>query len=116
MINFNLLKQCRKERKMTQADVAKFINRSQQAYAFYENGTNEPDTETLKKLASLFNIDIKNLLNYNTQTESTLSKNTIVIMGRDSGRQEFEVSDDEMKLLSALIGVLKKNPQKINKF
>lgn len=118
MINFKLLKQCRKERKMTQSDVAKFINRSQQAYAFYENGTNEPDTETLKKLASLFNIDINKLLNYNTQTqtESTHSKNTIVIMGRGTGRQEFEVSDDEMKLLSNLIGALKKNPQKDDKF
>lgn len=113
MINYKLLKKLRKEKKLTQADVAKIINKSQQAYAFYENGTFEPDTETIKKLASIFNININELLDYTNKNEQIINydKNTIVLFGRGVGKKEVEVTDDELKLIDNLIKTLKKNPK-----
>lgn len=114
MINFKLLKKLRKEKKLTQADVAKKINKSQQAYAFYENGSFEPDIETIKKLASIFAININELLDYTKEdnlSDINYDKNTIVLFGRGVGKKEIEVTDDEMKLINDLIKTLKKNPK-----
>lgn len=111
MINYKLLKKLRKERKMTQLDVAKKINKSQQAYAFYENGSFEPDSETLKKLASIFNVNINELLDYTENQNLDYNKNTIILFGRGIGKKEVEVTDDEIKLIDDLIKTLKKNPK-----
>ena len=61
-----ILKRLRKEKKLSQADVAEFLGKTQQAYSKYENGLAEPDIETLKKLQSLFDIDLNDFINNNS--------------------------------------------------
>lgn len=50
------LKRLRKERNLTQQDMADFLGITRQGYAKYENGHAETDLETLKKLANFFNV------------------------------------------------------------
>lgn len=53
-----MLKELRKEHKLTQTEIAKKINISQRAYSFYENGEREPSIETLINIAELYQIPI----------------------------------------------------------
>ena len=50
----NRLKQLRKERSLTQADVAKLLNITRQGYANYENEITNPTPAILIKLADFF--------------------------------------------------------------
>lgn len=57
------LKNLRKANNLTQAEVAKFLNITPQAYAHYEQGAREPDITTCQKLAMLFGVSIDSLIN-----------------------------------------------------
>lgn len=59
MIN---LKELRKEKKCTQLDVANYLNVARTTYSAYEQGANEPDSNTLIKLSKYFNKSIDYLL------------------------------------------------------
>lgn len=57
-----LLKDYRKNSKMTQEFVAEEIGVSRQAVSKWENGTSDPSSSHLMKLSKLFNISIDDLL------------------------------------------------------
>ena len=48
------IKKLRKQKKLTQNEVAKVLNISRQAYCRYENGQRELSLETLCKLADFY--------------------------------------------------------------
>lgn len=50
----NRLKQLRKNNNKTQEDISKILGISRGAYSHIENGRNEPDMETIVKLANIF--------------------------------------------------------------
>lgn len=52
------LKELRKQNNLSQAEIAKILNTSQQNYNRYENGKIEPDLKTLCKLADFFNVSL----------------------------------------------------------
>lgn len=56
------LKEKRKLKKYTQEEISKKLGISRSAYAYYETGRNEPDLETLKKLADIFETSIDYLV------------------------------------------------------
>lgn len=56
------LKQIREEKGLSQNELAKKINMTQQRISSYEKGIREPDIETLKILADFFNVSIDYLL------------------------------------------------------
>ena len=56
------LVQLRKEKKITQKEIAYFLKTTQTTYARYENGMRQPDIETLCKLADYFNVSVDYLL------------------------------------------------------
>ena len=58
------LKEIRKAANKTQLQVSKDLNISQQNLCRYETGQNEPDIETLKKLAQYFHVTIDYLLDH----------------------------------------------------
>ena len=60
------LKELRKRSNLTQNDVAKIINKTQQVITNYENGTNMPPAEILIKLADYFNVSVDYLLEHKT--------------------------------------------------
>lgn len=58
----NRLKQLRKEHKVTQGELAKYLEITQQAVGKWENGQASPDPETLVKIASYFEVSVDDLL------------------------------------------------------
>lgn len=52
------LKDIRKQRNLTQKQVADYLQTSQQAYNYYENEKYEPSIDMLIKLADLYNTSI----------------------------------------------------------
>ena len=55
-LNHNRIKELRLQYKKTQRDLAKYLNVSEQAIAYYEQGKREPKIETWEKLASFFKV------------------------------------------------------------
>lgn len=60
------LKNVRESRNMTQGQVAKILNVTQQAYSRYENNIRQPSFEIIIKLAKYFNVSIDYLLDIET--------------------------------------------------
>jgi transcriptional regulator with XRE-family HTH domain len=56
------LLELRSENNKTQKQVADYLKITRPAYTAYERGTRQPDYETLKKLASFFNVTTDYLL------------------------------------------------------
>ena len=56
------LKQLRKEKKVTQQDVANYLGITRPAYTAYEKGNRSPDYDLLNKLAKYFNVTTDYLL------------------------------------------------------
>lgn len=64
------LKELRKERGVTQEDLAKFLNVKRNAISRYETDDREPDHDVLIKIAQFFNVSIDYLLG-NSETNIT---------------------------------------------
>ena len=54
----NRIKEIRQEKKLSQKDLAKKLNISQQAISLYEKGDREPKLETWQKLADFFGVSV----------------------------------------------------------
>ncbi|MEQ7298043.1 helix-turn-helix domain-containing protein [Enterococcus avium] len=71
------LQYLRKEANKTQQQIATELGISRAAYSHFENDRNEPDSETLVKLANIFNVTIDYLLgNAGKKQNSDLSEYT----------------------------------------
>ena len=57
----------RKEKNLTQEQIAKKINTAPNTYANYEKGKTEPNIETLIKLADYFHVSVDELIGHNYQ-------------------------------------------------
>ena len=55
----NRIKQLREENNITQIQLAKKLNKTQQTISLYENGTNEPDIDGYIILSKIFNCSIE---------------------------------------------------------
>ncbi len=69
------IKKLRTEANLTQKDLAEKLNVSFQTISKYENDTNEPDLQTIKKLAQLFNCSIDYLFSDKNEDEETKEDN-----------------------------------------
>lgn len=87
----NRLKNLRKSLNMTQEELANKIGLSRSAYSHLENERNEPDTETLNKLASFHNVSVDYLLG------RTPVKN---INGDFSEQEETDIQKEVERLMS----------------
>lgn len=56
------LKELRKKAKLNQADIAKFLNISESAYGYYEQGRNEISISSVQKLAKKYNVSVAYIL------------------------------------------------------
>lgn len=72
------LRELREAKKLTQKDVALYINKTPQAYSLYERGERDPDIETINKLAECFQVSTDYLLERtDTPALSSEQKNTL---------------------------------------
>lgn len=65
------LRQLRKERKLTQQDIASYLGITESAYGFYEQGRNEPSLSALRMLAKKFEVPIGYLTGEEDERPST---------------------------------------------
>ena len=64
-MEFNVrLKELRKEKNVTQIEIAKMLNMSKMAISHWENGNSEPSIEQLKVLARFFDVSIDYLVGF----------------------------------------------------
>jgi len=96
------LKRIRKEKKMTQEDLAKSIGVSRSAIGMYESGAREPDYETLEALADVFNIRMDDLAG--SATHSTTEETSDRTYDLDQLRERLHKSPGLRMLLSASRG------------
>jgi len=74
------LKKLRKEREKRQIDIANYLSVAEATYNRYEKGVNEPDINTLKKLANYFDVPLDYLLDRDfVEAELKTTKNTVKI-------------------------------------
>lgn len=57
----------RKQKKLLQKDIAKYLNVSRPTYCTWENGQYEPDNKNLIKLADFFDVTVDYLLDRENQ-------------------------------------------------
>lgn len=60
----NRIKELRRNSKLSQIELAKIANVSNQAISTYESGTREPKKETWQALANFFNVSVPYLKGY----------------------------------------------------
>ena len=107
------LSSLRKQANLTQSDLAEKLNVSRQAITKWENGTGLPDLDNIKKLSSIFNTSIDELLDYKAEEiklELDTSKETInkenskhskvnqFVLERFKNAQSIEMLSREKKL------------------
>lgn len=92
------LKTLRKQAKMTQAQVAKAIEISQQGYAYWEQGKKRPSYDNLVKIAKLFNISVDTLISNKTNDDIDLSEVELLFRSTSDGmsNEEKEVFKQEL--------------------
>lgn len=61
------IKDLRKEKKLTQDQLAEALHVTRQAVSNWENGKTEPDVETLSQLAEFFEVDVERIIYGKTQ-------------------------------------------------
>lgn len=83
------LKQLREQKNMLQKDLAEILNNTQQTISLYESGKREPDYETLKNIASYFNVSIDYLLGHTDDPSPHPKINTIAAHRTDDIMSEL---------------------------
>jgi transcriptional regulator with XRE-family HTH domain len=66
------LVQLRKEKRLLQADMAKKIGVARATYGAYEQGTRQPDFETLQRIAKFFEVSTDFLLGNSVEGKQTI--------------------------------------------
>jgi len=84
-----ILKELRKQRKLTKKEVAESIGITERAYSTYEYGERDVSTETLSKLADFYNVTTDYLLGRETGEPETI----------DQLAAEFNMNALEKKIL-----------------
>ena len=92
------LKELRENYKMSQTELAEALFLSQRTISSYETGINEPDIETLKKIASYFKVTVDYLIGYdkNNQTNIVDVKQNIKSLNKE---QLLNIIEKQIDLL-----------------
>lgn len=92
------IKKIRKERGLTQVELGKKLNVTQQMIGQYENDKNSPQMDTIKKIANALEVKVADLMgisDYLDEVESSLQKTTsfwdyLGVLGYEIGQSEHE--------------------------
>lgn len=113
------LKELRKQKKWTLAKLSEKTHIAINTLSQYETGKREPSFDILFKLAEIFNVSVDYLLGRDEQNQITNDKpqikpNTIVVFGRGTGKQEYQVTDEQLKAMKTLLENMKNIPDEDN--
>ena len=80
------LSSLRKQANLTQSDLADKLNVSRQAITKWEGDIGLPDLENIKKLASIFNVSIDELLDYKSEEIKLVLETTEEKIGKENSK------------------------------
>lgn len=107
MGNFqSVLKSLRKSNNLTQEDLAKALKVSRSTIGMYENGSREPDYETLETIADYFNVGIDYLLGRTLKTTRIIQPTTLA--AHFTGDEYTEEELDEIKKFAEFVKARRK--------
>ena len=86
----NFLKQLRKEKSLTQEQLAEMLNVSSRSVSRWETGCNMPELSILAELSAFYNVDMKEILNGETNNEV----NTMVTFESFTHNGSREINED----------------------
>lgn len=78
----------RKERGLTQSDIAIYLGISDKAISKWENGTAKPTIANLTKLAELMDVPLEKIVNYNRKDRISKVTKVVITGGPSSGKTE----------------------------
>ena len=87
----------RKNRKISQEELADILCTSRQAVSKWERGESDPDIDRLKDLAAYFNVSIDYLLGYDVESNSVEA--FIKRLNESAEKGTFDVDIDEIKMM-----------------
>ena len=87
----------RKNRKISQEELADILCTSRQAVSKWERGESDPDIDRLKDLAAYFNVSIDYLLGYDVESNSVDA--FIKRLNESAEKGTFDVDIDEIKMV-----------------
>ena len=99
------LKEARKKNNLTQTEVAKKLNIDYTTIGRYENGITEPNIETLKQLAKLYNTTVDSLID--NDVPYLLDKSLLSQEQNEIIDQIINLTREQCMLVSAYIEGLK---------
>ncbi len=100
-----IIKQLRIEKGYTQQYLADYLSVKRPTYTRYETGTNEPDYETIQKIASLYGVTVDFLLNGETGTKKISPSDDELILEA--------LKDPELRKINE--NLIKLNPDQLQK-
>ena len=89
----------RREHNYTQQDLSKLLGIERSTYAYYESGKTDPAIDIIKKLASIYNISIDEML-LCRKSRSEIVRDTKITLNRSKTRNIEELTDMENEMLS----------------
>lgn len=102
----NRIKQLREENNITQIQLAKKLNKTQQTISLYENGTNEPDIDGYIILSKIFNCSIEYIAGKSDIRNPEEVKN--VKFANAGGLDTKGLDEEDIKELQRQIDYIKK--------
>ncbi len=85
-----MLKMLRLNNKMTQKQVAEFLNIDRSTYSYYETGKTQPNVDTLVKLCCIFDVSMDVLTEVKRENCDTLNENAQGYLSDTENLQTFE--------------------------
>lgn len=90
------IRSLRKEKKITQQDLANYLKLGKSTISQYENNINEPDTTTIQKIADFFNVSVDYLFG---RTDEPLSVEKVATDKSNFIDEEGPLTEEEKEYL-----------------
>ena len=118
IFNNTLLKECRKNKGLTQYDASKIIGVARTTYADYENGKIQPPIDKIRKICDWLDMPLDKLMNIEYADYSELDHKPEIINALDDIASEIKslsLKNQEKSLIINLLDYIAQNYMKREK-
>ena len=106
IFNNTLLKECRKNKGLTQYDASKIIGVARTTYADYENGKIQPPIDKIRKICDWLDMPLDKLMNIEYADYSELDRKPEIVNALDDIASEIKSLNLENQEKSLIINLL----------
>ena len=112
MFNNALLKECRKNKGLTQYDASKIVGVARTTYADYENGKIQPPIDKIRKISEWLDLPLEKLMNIQYTDYAELDYKPEIVNALDdiaSEVKQLRLKDQEKYLIINLLDYVTQN-------